>query len=83
MDLRWTKEAKNDLKDIDPAVRKRILKKLSWFAENFEHFTPRPLSGKFEGCYKFRVGDWRVIYTMQDSSIVIQYVGHRSDIYDV
>ncbi|GAI81124.1 unnamed protein product, partial [marine sediment metagenome] len=39
------------------------------------------LSNEIKGLLKFRVGDWRVLYTLEDDTIVIQFVGHRSKIY--
>jgi len=41
----------------------------------------KPLSGEFKGVYKLRVGDWRVIYTVEGDSIVVQGIGHRREIY--
>ena len=35
---------------------------------------PEPLSGA-------RVGDWRVIYTVEGELIVIRLIGHRREIY--
>lgn len=32
----------------------RILKKLSWFSENFETIVSKPLSGEFKEAYKLR-----------------------------
>ena len=31
---------------------------------------------------RLRVGDWRVLFTMNASTITIHAVGHRRDIYD-
>jgi mRNA interferase RelE/StbE len=42
---------------------------------------PEPLSGEFTSTYKFRVGDWRIVYTLQDERILILAVGHRREIY--
>jgi mRNA interferase RelE/StbE len=78
----WTSEAKKDLKKLDSPVKKRILKKISWFAENLEHLTPKSLSGEYSNLYKLRVGDWRVIYDFKSGSkIAIRFIGHRSEIY--
>jgi len=54
--IEWTEEAVRDLKVIDKQVGLRILKKLSWFSENFETIVPEPLSGEFKETYKLRVG---------------------------
>lgn len=42
---------------------------------------PESLSGKLSGIYKVRIGDWRVLYTLEENKIIIQAVGHRKDIY--
>ena len=52
--IEWTEEAVRDLKIIDKQVGRRILKKLSWFSENFETIVPEPLSGEFKETYKLR-----------------------------
>ncbi len=52
------------------------------FAENPRPFGYRKLKGK-KG-YRIRVGDYRIIYTIQDNVLVVEVValGHRKDIYD-
>jgi len=55
--------AKNDLATLDKPIAQRVLKKIRWLAENFEQLTPQPLTGNWHGFYKFRVGDYRIIYT--------------------
>jgi len=79
--IEWTEGAVKDLKRLDRQVARRILKKLDWFSKNFANVVPEPLTEEFEGTYKLRVGDWRVIYTVESEVIVIQSVGHRREIY--
>ncbi len=79
----WSPGAKEDLEKLDSPVKNRVLKKISWFAENLEHLTPKSLSGKYSNLYKLRVGDWRVIYDFESGSkMTIRFIGHRSDIYE-
>ncbi len=33
------------------------------------------------GTYKFRIGDYRIIFDIEDKDIVILRVGHRREIY--
>ena len=79
----FTKEALEDLEGIDIAVRKRILKKIQWCAENFSDLIPLPLNNKWRGFFKLWAGDWRIIYGMdiKEGVITIHYIGHRSQIY--
>lgn len=79
----FTKEALEDLERIDVAVRKRILRKIQWCAENFSDLIPLPLNNKWRGFFKLRTGDWRIIYDVDSEKkmITIHYIGHRSQIY--
>ena len=81
--IEWTEEAVRDLEKLDRQVAIRILRKLDWFSKNFTRVVPEPLSGGFKGTYKLRVGDWRVVYTIEDDIIVVQSIGHRREIYKI
>jgi mRNA interferase RelE/StbE len=76
-------EAERDLLQLHRQVAKRILKKLRWLAENVERITPEPLHRRLRGKYKLRVGDYRVIYTLnrKQQKIRVHMVGHRDQIY--
>ncbi|HKZ56342.1 MAG TPA: type II toxin-antitoxin system RelE/ParE family toxin [Thermodesulfovibrionales bacterium] len=79
--VEWTKEAVEDLQKLDKSIAKRILNKISWFSQHFDNITPEPLSGELVGTFKLRIGDWRVIYTIEIDVIVIQAIGHRKEVY--
>jgi len=81
--VEWTEDAIEDLSRLDRPIAKRILNKITWFSKHLKRITPEPLSGYLEGNYKLRIGDWRVIYTLEEDTIVIQAVGHRKEIYRV
>jgi mRNA interferase RelE/StbE len=73
--------AERDLRRLDPQVRQRILAAIVALAEE-----PRPpgytnLQGR-EG-YRLRIGDYRVIYEVNDESrtVTVLRVGHRRDVY--
>jgi len=76
----WTERAIRDLEKLDKPVAQRILARITWFSNNFERVIPEPLSGGFKGTFKLRIGDWRVVYTLEGKTIVIQFVGHRREI---
>lgn len=81
--IEWTEAAIKDLEKLDRPVIQRILRRLTWFANNFEKAILEPLDGEFKGSFKLRIGDWRVVYTLEDEAIVIQFVGHRRGIYKI
>lgn len=76
-------DAIEDLKHIDKKMTRRILNRIQWFVENFDLIKPIPLKGKLMGLFKFRVGDYRVIYQIirKENIIIIHAIGHRRDIY--
>jgi mRNA interferase RelE/StbE len=41
----------------------------------------KPLTGKLEGLWRLRVGDWRVIYEIEGSKVIIYAIGNRKDVY--
>jgi len=79
--IEWTEAAVKDLEKLDKLIALRILNKITWFSRSFKHLIPEPLSGEFKQTYKLRVGDWRVIYTIEEDGIIIQSIGHRKEIY--
>ncbi len=83
--IRLKKGAEEDLSGLDKVVRIRIFEKLAWLEENFDNVLPQSLSGKLSGYYKLRVGDWRVIYLVNQETkeISIIAIGHRKDIYNL
>ena len=45
--------------------------------------TPESLTGGFKGTFKLRIGDWRVVYTIEGETLIIQFIGHRKEIYRI
>lgn len=79
----FTSQAEENLAKLDKQIAQRILKKIRWLAENLETLTPEPLTGQFQDVYKLRVGDYRVLYTLEDEQklIVILLIKHRREVY--
>lgn len=74
--------AKRQIKKLTKPIQKLIVERLEQLAIN-----PRPpgvlkMEGE-EGFYRVRVGDYRIIYEIQDRTllIVVVKVGHRGDVY--
>jgi len=77
----WAESAIKDLEKIDKLIARRILRRIAWLAGNLEKVAAEPLAGEFKGTFKLRIGDWRVVYSVENDSIIIQFVGHRKEIY--
>ncbi len=71
------------LNKLDASSLQRITTKLDWYSEHFEECPPEPLTGKLKGLYRFRIGDYRIVYSLDrvNKQIIVLSVGHRSEIY--
>lgn len=81
--IEWEQDASGALDRLEATVVHRILLRISWLAANLDNIRPQALTGNLKGYFKLRVGDYRVIYSMnrRNRLLVIEYVGHRRDIY--
>lgn len=72
-----------DLKHLDRPVIKRILDKIEKSLAQDPKGLGKPLSGHFAGLWRYRIGDYRVIYKIADREILILVarIGHRREIY--
>jgi len=82
-EILFTEEAETSLAHLDKVIAQRILKKLRWLAENFATVTPAPLTAQWQGFYKLRIGDYRLIYSyeLENQKIIVHLIGHRREIY--
>ena len=76
----FKKSVARDLKRIDRDQSARILRKIDEeLPEKAESFPV--LSGKFSGLRKFRVGDYRVIFSIIGDTALILRICHRREAY--
>jgi len=70
------------LKKLDPPVRRRIQGAITLLAEDPRPPAARALRGR--PGLRVRVGDYRILYTVEDDVLVVVVVtvGHRRDVYD-
>ena len=69
-----------DLKKIDKDQPDRIVRKIEEdLPEKAESFPV--LAGKFSGLRKFRIGDYRVIYSILGDTVLILRICHRREAY--
>jgi mRNA interferase RelE/StbE len=81
--IAFVPSVERDLGQLDKPVRLRVLNKLRWLAENLELLSPKPLTGQWQGMYKLRAGDYRVIYALDQAreTLIVHAIGHRSKVY--
>lgn len=78
--LVYTQRASKDIQKLEPKVKSRIGKALLRFEFDPLCFAKK-LTNASLGTYRFRVGDYRIIFDLEGDEIVVLRVGHRSDIY--
>lgn len=78
--LSYSKDADDGLAKLDKEVQIQILKKIAHLKENPE--LGEPLSNVLKNRWRLHVGKWRIIYSVEGSTILIAKIGHRKDVYD-
>jgi mRNA interferase RelE/StbE len=80
--VEFTPRAVREFKTLDKGLQNRLARRIDALAAN-----PRPqgikkLSGE-DDLYRLRVGDYRVLYQIQEQKLIVLVVGlgHRSEIY--
>ena len=78
--LVYTQKAVRDIDRLDAGVKKRIGTTLLRFKDNPLQYAER-LTDPELGGYRFRIGDYRVIFDIEGNDIVVLRAGHRKEIY--
>lgn len=78
----FTSHALKRLEKLPRNVQKRTIAKLDYYCkqENPLKFAEYLMDSRI-GDYRFRIGDYRVIFDIQGTTLVVLSVGHRRDIY--
>jgi len=79
-DLSWHNDALRELDKLDNFIAKIIAKKVEELREDPFSKDIKKLVGRNE--YRFRIGNYRVIFEIRGNLIWIKKVGHRKNIYD-
>lgn len=78
----FSKSADKSLSYLDKQTQQRILEKVKELKTHHENLDIKKLKSH-NALYRLRVGQFRIIYTIQHEQIIIFIVavGHRRDIY--
>ena len=78
--INYKKSVTRDLSHLDKKEARRIIEKLekelSARAESYP-----VLKGEFSGLRKMRVGDYRIVFTVDDENVFVLRIGHRKEVY--
>jgi mRNA interferase RelE/StbE len=69
-----------DLRNIDRKEAEKILGHIETDLSENPNIYPA-LSGKFAGLRKYRVGDYRIIFSLIGDAVLILRIRHRREVY--
>lgn len=87
-ELRYSEHARKDLFSCERTFAKRIVKKL---AENCALPDPlqraKALTGELSGVYRYRIGNYRVLFELNGSNeiivLMVLRIRHRKEVYRI
>ncbi|MFH1365704.1 MAG: type II toxin-antitoxin system RelE/ParE family toxin [archaeon] len=75
----WDEKAYDSLNKLEPSISRRIFKKVEELSE--KPFSKEIKRLKRSNDFRLRIGDYRVIFSIQKERIQILKVGHRKNVY--
>jgi len=82
-DLIWNEGVLKDLKALDRKTARELVDSIkSRLAANPVNLG-KPLKGIFKGLYRYRYGDYRIIFALDraDKKVIILHIRHRKEVY--
>lgn len=81
-DYQFTKTSLKRFRKLPQETQIRIIKKLDYYCEQEDPIDfAEVLTDSRIGTYRFRIGDYRVSFDVEEQNLVIHDVDHRKDIY--
>jgi len=78
--LVYTQRAIKDIRKLEPRIKKRIGRAMVRYEEDPLKYAEKLIDPRL-GTYRFRIGDYRVVFDLKGNEIIVLRVGHRKDIY--
>jgi mRNA-degrading endonuclease RelE of RelBE toxin-antitoxin system len=79
MRLAFSSPARKFITALHPPLKQRIENALLEIANDSR--IGKSLKGDLEGYYSHRIGDWRIIYSIEKDFIFVKDIRHRRDVY--
>jgi mRNA interferase RelE/StbE len=79
----WDENAKEELLALEVDLAKKIEQRISSYLVQNPKELGKTLTGKYKGLYRYRYGDYRIIYEIysEEKAIIINRIGHRKNVY--
>jgi mRNA interferase RelE/StbE len=79
-ELRLTRRATNDLRELPRTVQEAVLETLDRIAVD-PNAEGNELVGRLRGLWSARVGNYRVLYTVERTGVIVRAIRHRAVAY--
>ncbi|MEL6438162.1 MAG: type II toxin-antitoxin system RelE/ParE family toxin [Cyanobacteria bacterium J06621_8] len=79
-----TRKAQKTYQQLNASVISRFNRCIEQLSQNpYQHPNIKSLKGKFKGRFRYRIGDYRVIYKIEEANklVIILLIAVRSDVY--
>lgn len=82
MELGYSPTAFRQLAQLEKEIQQRILRKLDFYLSQEQplKFADRLTNAKV-GQWRYRIGEYRVIFDVHADTLFVLAIGHRKDIY--
>jgi len=79
----WHEGSLEDLERFDRTIAQKIVEKVKNYLTQDPERLGIPLKGNLKGLYRYRIGDYRVIYVIdqEEKKVMILKVNHRKKVY--
>jgi len=79
----YLNSVEEDLKKLDKATARKILNRIETYLACDPKELGKPLKGEFQGYWRYRWGNYRVIYKISEREILILVlrISNRKDVY--
>ena len=77
-ELRFSASALRFIQGLHPPLKERIANALLELARDPK--AGKPLKGELKGNYSYRVGDWRIIYSLEKTWLYIKDIRHLREV---
>ncbi|HTP49486.1 MAG TPA: type II toxin-antitoxin system RelE/ParE family toxin [Anaeromyxobacteraceae bacterium] len=81
--IEWSDSARKQLRKLDRQVARQIADYLETKAAASPRTVGKALTAQFASLWRYRVGDFRIIVSIEEAKLVILVVrvGHRREVY--
>ena len=80
-DIVYDSKVIKQLKKLDRSIALMILNEIESFASNPVMTKIKKLKTPFDGAYRLRINDYRVIFYHEENMMLVSKIAHRKDVY--